>query len=71
MTKANNDNQNTAFKDDPWTSNTNPIWLGSTLKFFRNIEKFHFPTKLDAVTIPLAFIFPSDPIPIPERVDCA
>ena len=29
------------------------------------------PTKLDAVTIPLAFIFPSDPIPTPERVDCA
>lgn len=31
----------------PWKNNENKIWLTSTLSLFRNIEKFHFPGKLD------------------------
>ena len=30
-----------------WSTNDNPIWLGSTLNMYRNIEKFKFPSKLD------------------------
>ncbi|MCE2984011.1 MAG: protein arginine kinase [Parachlamydia sp.] len=30
----------------PWKSNSNPIWLGSTLTLLRNMEKFNFPAKL-------------------------
>lgn len=29
-----------------WTSNSNPIWLASTISLYRNIEKFKFPAKL-------------------------
>jgi protein arginine kinase len=38
------------FQQKPWSENSNEIWLGSTLKFYRNIEKFHFPSKLDSET---------------------
>ncbi len=31
---------------NPWYHNANPIWLGSTLSIHRNLEKFHFPSKL-------------------------
>jgi len=31
----------------PWTENQNSIWLASTVKLQRNIEKFKFPIKLD------------------------
>ncbi len=30
-----------------WANNENPIWLGSSINFFRNIEKYQFPAKLD------------------------
>ncbi|SCA64108.1 Protein-arginine kinase [Chlamydiales bacterium SCGC AG-110-P3] len=30
----------------PWDSNTNPIWLGTALKLYRNVDKFSFPGKL-------------------------
>lgn len=30
----------------PWSENANPIWLASTFKLIRNIEKFKFPGKL-------------------------
>ena len=32
---------------EPWASNDNVIWLASTLKLRRNIEKFKFPAKLE------------------------
>jgi protein arginine kinase len=35
-----------AFKQ-PWEKNTNSIWLASTLCLHRNINKFHFPNRLD------------------------
>lgn len=35
-----------AFKS-PWEKNANSIWLASTLCLHRNIDKFHFPGKLD------------------------
>lgn len=31
----------------PWNSNDNVVWLASTLRLYRNIEKFKFPQKLD------------------------
>lgn len=31
---------------NPWTNNSNSIWLGSTLSLTRNLEKFNFPGKL-------------------------
>ncbi len=34
------------FKDNPWLNNANSIWLGSTVTLDRNVEKFHFPSKL-------------------------
>lgn len=36
------------FQKKPWSNNTNPIWLASTVSLQRNIEKFKFPGKLDA-----------------------
>lgn len=32
----------------PWNDNPHSIWLASTLKLYRNVEKFHFPAKLSA-----------------------
>ncbi len=32
----------------PWDHNQNAIWLASTLRLMRNIDKFKFPHKLDA-----------------------
>lgn len=32
----------------PWEKNTNSIWLATTLCLHRNIDKFHFPSHLDA-----------------------
>lgn len=32
--------------ESPWKSNTNNIWLASTLTLNRNLEKFNFPGKL-------------------------
>lgn len=31
----------------PWDQNDNLIWLGSTLRLLRNVEKFKFPHKLE------------------------
>lgn len=31
----------------PWKENNNPIWLASSLKFYRNVSNFLFPQKLD------------------------
>lgn len=33
----------------PWSKNDNSIWMASTLSLSRNVEKFKFPAKLDAV----------------------
>lgn len=32
----------------PWSNNSNPIWLASTVSLQRNIEKYKFPGKLDS-----------------------
>jgi len=32
---------------NPWANNDNNIWLASTIEFYRNIEKFLFPEKLE------------------------
>jgi protein arginine kinase len=32
--------------ENPWKTNMNTIWLGSTLTLSRNLEKFKFPSKL-------------------------
>ena len=34
------------FRENPWDSHPNSIWLGSTLTLLRNVEKFNFPAKL-------------------------
>jgi protein-arginine kinase len=40
--------KNELFKlEQPWSSNDNPIWIASTVRINRNIEKFNFPSKLD------------------------
>lgn len=31
----------------PWRDNSNPIWLATTLKLYRNVAKYLFPTKMD------------------------
>ena len=35
------------YQSKPWENNKNEIWIASTLKFYRNIEKYLFPDKLD------------------------
>ena len=35
------------FQSKPWCENSNLIWLASTVKLARNIEKFKFPAKLE------------------------
>lgn len=35
-------------KNKIWSKNENPLWLASTMQLYRNIEKFNFPSKLDA-----------------------
>lgn len=32
----------------PWADNDNNIWLASSTEFYRNIEKYQFPEKLDS-----------------------
>ncbi len=32
---------------NPWNSSKNKIWLSSSVTFFRNLEKFNFPGKLE------------------------
>lgn len=32
----------------PWFDNDNEVWLASTLKIFRNIDKFNFPNRLES-----------------------
>lgn len=32
---------------NPWSESENKVWLSSSITFFRNIEKFNFPGKLD------------------------
>ncbi|MEI8364795.1 MAG: protein arginine kinase [Parachlamydiaceae bacterium] len=34
------------FQNKPWSNNSNPIWLVSTIGLHRNVEKFKFPGKL-------------------------
>lgn len=33
----------------PWRNNDNPIWLATTLKLYRNVSKYLFPAKMEAV----------------------
>ncbi len=34
--------------DKPWKANSNSIWLATSLQLYRNVDKFHFPSRLDA-----------------------
>ena len=47
MTKENPENTPLATLLSPWHNNANVIWLASTIRINRNIEKFNFPQKLD------------------------
>jgi protein arginine kinase len=31
---------------EPWSSNDNPVWLATTLRLLRNVDKYPFPVKL-------------------------
>ena len=35
------------FESSPWQKAKNPIWIASTLKLYRNLDKHKFPGKLD------------------------
>ena len=35
-------------KNKIWSQNDNPLWLASTIQLLRNVEKFNFPSKLNA-----------------------
>lgn len=42
-------NNSTLFNlQSPWINNENPIWLASTIRIYRNIEKFNFPPKMSS-----------------------
>lgn len=47
MSKAKNDLFASA-SPDPWKKNANNIWLATSIRFFRNVERFKFPAKLEA-----------------------
>lgn len=52
MKKNNKDNKETDlihFTKEAWDDNNNSVWLASTVNLYRNIEKFKFSVKLDAV----------------------
>lgn len=34
-------------KENPWSQQDSPIWLCTTLSLIRNVQKLHFPTRLD------------------------
>lgn len=46
MSQPQNPNFPLLCQENPWKSNENLIWLGSTINLTRNIEKFNFPSKL-------------------------
>lgn len=46
MTTSNNSHP-LLLQKKPWSNNSNPIWLASTVSLQRNIEKYKFPGKLD------------------------
>lgn len=46
MSQQGNKNTPLLCNDNPWNSNSNDIWFGSTLTLNRNLEKFNFPEKL-------------------------
>ncbi len=35
------------YQKKPWKDNDNNIWIASTINLCRNLEKFHFPSKLE------------------------
>jgi protein arginine kinase len=46
--KNSNEKEKTILKlTDPWMNNDNNIWLASSIEFYRNIDKYLFPEKLD------------------------
>lgn len=47
MTVPNNKFSLRLLEAHPWRDNSNPIWLATTLKLYRNIAKYHFPAKMD------------------------
>lgn len=47
MTKENPENTPLTALQSPWHNNQNAVWLASTLRVNRNIERFSFPAKLD------------------------
>lgn len=46
MSEKNNPHFPLICNPNPWNHNPNKIWLASTLKLHRNLEKFNFPGKL-------------------------
>lgn len=48
MKNNNNKSDPNLIKQNPWDNNSNNIWLASTISLSRNIEKFKFPSKLEA-----------------------
>jgi protein arginine kinase len=48
MTDKKNELTHIPVLEDFWRKNTNSIWLATTIALHRNIEKFHFPSKLDS-----------------------
>lgn len=40
------DKSNSILQKKPWENNSNTVWLASTIRLQRNIEKYKFPSKL-------------------------
>lgn len=45
--KDKNNSPSILCQKSPWNNNDNAIWLASTINFYRNVDKFNFPGKLD------------------------
>lgn len=49
MTTPNNKFSLRLLDAHPWRDNSNPIWLATTLKLYRNVSRYLFPSKLESV----------------------
>lgn len=48
MTAHNNKFSLKLLEAHPWRDNSNPIWLATTFKLYRNVAKYLFPAKMEA-----------------------
>lgn len=72
--KRSNRTQEILLHKKPWTDNSNSVWLASTARLIRNIEKFKFPKKLgnkqrEQIISLIEKVFPDEVVKNPLMVE--